>query len=220
MTEESDYEDILDNNVSEAKKAIRDLEDPDFGRLLEIEKDNKDRKTIREFLDSKIENTDESDEVEDEETEEVAEEIEHQTEGGLFGSFSRRSLVTGGLVFGLLLGLIAGLAAPGFNTGDAQMAEDTVTELLEASGFNGDIEFSESTQRSGMYYVSADVTPEGANESQSRSFYLTKDGKYLFPEVQSPFITTPINVDEFINRLEQRQQSNQTTGSTGNTTSP
>lgn len=207
MTEDPDYKDILEDNVSEAKKAIRDLEDPDYSQLLQIEKDNKDRKTVKEFLETKMGT--------EEETEEVVEEIEEETNNGLLGAYSKTSLVTGGLLFGLLIGLVAGMGAADYTTGDVQLAKDTVTDLLEASGFEGDISFTEATQEHGLYYVNLNMTTEGVNgtSTSSRAFYVSKDGELLFPEVQSPLITSPINVEEALQSLQQSQAptGNQTT---------
>lgn len=51
---ETDYEDIVSGTVSEAKDRIRELEDPDYEALLDAEKANKDRKTLKEFLEGKM----------------------------------------------------------------------------------------------------------------------------------------------------------------------
>lgn len=50
-----DYGEVLDGTVGEAKDAINEMEDPDYEKLLELEKQGKDRKTLREFLESKAE---------------------------------------------------------------------------------------------------------------------------------------------------------------------
>lgn len=51
--EDEEYEEVLDGTVSEAKEAVRELDDPDHERLLELEKQGKDRKTLKEFLESR-----------------------------------------------------------------------------------------------------------------------------------------------------------------------
>lgn len=47
---DTDYEEIVSGTVSEAKEAISELDDPDYDRLLELEKQGKDRKTLKEFI--------------------------------------------------------------------------------------------------------------------------------------------------------------------------
>lgn len=53
--EEDLAEDIVSGTISDAKEAIKDLESPDFEELIEAEKDNKDRKTLIEYLESQKE---------------------------------------------------------------------------------------------------------------------------------------------------------------------
>jgi len=48
------YEEALDGTVSDAKDAIKDMENPDYERLLELEQEGKDRKTLKEFLESRV----------------------------------------------------------------------------------------------------------------------------------------------------------------------
>ncbi|MFB6216944.1 MAG: hypothetical protein ABEJ72_08270, partial [Candidatus Aenigmatarchaeota archaeon] len=42
-----DPEDVLSGTISEGKEKIEDMENPDYEKLLEIEKDNKDRKGMK-----------------------------------------------------------------------------------------------------------------------------------------------------------------------------
>ena len=49
---ESDYEEALDGTVSEAQEAIEAFKDPDYNKLIQLEEEGKDRKTILEFLES------------------------------------------------------------------------------------------------------------------------------------------------------------------------
>lgn len=51
---EAEYDEIVSGTVGEAKEAIRDLEDPDYQALLEAEENNKDRKTLKEFIESQM----------------------------------------------------------------------------------------------------------------------------------------------------------------------
>ncbi|PSH01588.1 MAG: hypothetical protein BRC27_01675 [Nanohaloarchaea archaeon SW_10_44_10] len=53
VTEE--YEDIVSGTITEAKDALGDMEEPDYEAALQAEKDNKDRKTLKEWLESQME---------------------------------------------------------------------------------------------------------------------------------------------------------------------
>lgn len=52
--EGADYEDIVSGTVSEAKDAVQELDDPDYQAILEAEESNKDRKTLKEWLESRM----------------------------------------------------------------------------------------------------------------------------------------------------------------------
>ncbi len=55
--EESDkkeYEEMLNGTIGDGKKAIEDMDNPDLELLLEIEKENKDRKGMKEFIEKKM----------------------------------------------------------------------------------------------------------------------------------------------------------------------
>ena len=49
-----DYSDVLSGNVDEVKNAVREMADPDFKAILDAEKRGKDRKTVKEFLERRI----------------------------------------------------------------------------------------------------------------------------------------------------------------------
>lgn len=49
---ESDYEEALEGKVSEAQEAIEDFEDPNYDKLIQLEEDGKNRKTLLDFLES------------------------------------------------------------------------------------------------------------------------------------------------------------------------
>jgi len=53
--EDVDFDEIVDNTISDAKDAISELENPDYEALLEAEKDNKDRTTFVDWLENKKE---------------------------------------------------------------------------------------------------------------------------------------------------------------------
>lgn len=47
---EVDYEKILSGTVNEVKERVANMENPDYERLMELEKDGKDRKTLLRHL--------------------------------------------------------------------------------------------------------------------------------------------------------------------------
>jgi ribosomal protein L31E len=49
-SEEDDYTEIVSGTVSETKKTINDLDDPDYDALLEAEENGKDRKTLKDWI--------------------------------------------------------------------------------------------------------------------------------------------------------------------------
>ncbi|MFB6076379.1 MAG: 50S ribosomal protein L31e [Candidatus Aenigmatarchaeota archaeon] len=53
--EGENLEELLDGTISEAKEKINNMESPDYKKLLEIEKENKDRKGMKSFLEGKLE---------------------------------------------------------------------------------------------------------------------------------------------------------------------
>ncbi len=50
---EVDYSEIVSGTISDAKEQLQELEDPDYGAALEAEKSNKDRKTLKEWLENR-----------------------------------------------------------------------------------------------------------------------------------------------------------------------
>ncbi|MFB6145447.1 MAG: hypothetical protein ABEJ99_02990 [Candidatus Nanohaloarchaea archaeon] len=221
MAEEPDYEDILDQNVRDVKDSLRDLDSPDWERVLELEKDNKDRKTVKEFVQGHIEESEEAEEgvapytdASEEPAEEVAPYVSEDTEGGLLGSLTNLQVASGGVVLGVVIGLLVGLVAfqSGPQVGPNQV-QNQVQQLFTASGVPAqNIDFVQTIQKHGMYYMQVNVTSTG-NQSQtsSRQFYVSSDGELLFPVVKSSFIQTPINVQDTLQRIQaqKRQQMNQ-----------
>ncbi|MFP4045900.1 MAG: hypothetical protein ACLFS3_02480 [Candidatus Aenigmatarchaeota archaeon] len=49
-----DYEEFLGGTIGEGKDKIKSMDNPDYEKLLEIEKNNKDRKGMKKFLEGKI----------------------------------------------------------------------------------------------------------------------------------------------------------------------
>ena len=207
----------LSDNVDEVKDQIREAEDLDLDALLEEEKSGKDRKTIKEFLQKRIDNQEEEiTEAEDE----VVEQIEEETEGGLLGGLSRDKVLGAGIAAGLVLGLIFGVAV-GYTTGGpdaditADQAEERVSDIVGLQFDDYSID-SVSTSN-GMYYVEATITQEvpatgnqtGTQEREfPQNFYLTLDGSLLFPEQQSQLgqVISPIDVDQELQRAQNQTQ--------------
>jgi len=189
----SDEDGVLEGTVSDVKEAIKGLKDPDYRDLLKREKEGKDRKGVKEFLESKIDYV-----VSDDETE--------SNEEGFMDS--RYAIIGTGLVFGLLIGLIAGQAFAGSSVnGDRQVAKENVRQLVESGGFNGTVDVGEPTVRNGMYYFNVSLTAEGPNgtsRTNHQTAYVTTDGQLLFPE--RPLMGIPVNIEQAIQRQNQQPQ--------------
>ena len=52
-TEETDYSEVVDGNITDVKDAVTEMEDPDYEALLEAEEAGKDRKTLKEWLENR-----------------------------------------------------------------------------------------------------------------------------------------------------------------------
>ncbi|PSH00326.1 MAG: hypothetical protein BRC28_00035 [Nanohaloarchaea archaeon SW_4_43_9] len=195
------YSELVDQNVDETKEAIRELEDPDYKELLAAEKVGRDRKTVKEFLDRKIENAEE----------EVVEDIESETEGGFLGGFEREKILVGGVLAGLVIGLVAGFAFNMANSASQGEVKNSLQQFYEVSGNSP--ESIGVVERNGMHYATVNISQETANGTQtsSQSFYVSPDGELLFPEVQSPFLTNPYEVDDLIEQAQQQEPSGNTT---------
>jgi hypothetical protein len=216
----------LGDNVDEVKKQIREAEDPDLEELLEKEKNGKDRKTVKEFLEKKIDQQ----EVEIEETEdELVEEIEEETEGGLLSDFSRQQVLTAGTLMGLVVGVIVGAVALGDTLADQEItsvqAEDRVEELITAGGqYTADqLDVSAQNQNSMFYInVTADVQSANGTRTASQTYYMSLDGSLMFPEqIRSPLGSQQvvIDVEDALRNARQPTPDNQTqTNQTSNTT--
>ncbi|MFB6292469.1 MAG: hypothetical protein ABEI58_03685 [Candidatus Nanohaloarchaea archaeon] len=200
---ENDYEEILSGTVKEAKDAIRDLDDPDYDELLALEEDGKDRKTLKEWIESRLDEAEEESEEDVEDLDEVAEELAEEE-----SSTVSSPLLVGGVLAGLLVGLIVGytFSAPAVGAGEVspQQVQQDVKQLVTSGGFNGTVEVTEFERRSGMYYLNVTMTQETTNETVSRSqtAYVTLDGKLLFPEVQSFTFQNPIRIQDALSRAE------------------
>jgi hypothetical protein len=225
--DDSDFKDILEGTVDEVKDRIRDLDSPDYEGLLEAEEDGKDRKTVKEFLESRIDSEDEEDDVEVKDPEEMVQGIEDETEGGLLGSFSRESVLAGGLILGLVIGFAAaGLTSGATAQANPQQVQENVRAIAGAGG-NISVEVSPPEVRHSMYHMNVTISQQTENgtTTQSQEVYTTLDGRYLFL-VQRQFgqLIRPIDIPQTLEQLEQQQnQEDQTApgngqSPTGNTT--
>lgn len=221
MADDQDYEELLSQNVGEVKSSIRDLDEPDYRQLLQLEREGKDRKTVKEFLENRLDEDTEDEEIEDtvdDEAEEIVEDIEEDTSEGLLGSFSRSTVLASGVILGVLIGLIAAYGALGSTSSDMvsqEQVESSVTELFTASGTNASqFEVVDYTTQEGMHYMTVNITQQTQNgtQTQSQSYFVSPGGNLLFPELQSALVQTPIDIDQTIQQIEAQQ--NQTSGNT------
>jgi hypothetical protein len=52
VSEEIDYETVVDGTIAEAKEKLEDAEEVDYDELLKAERENKDRKTLKEWAEA------------------------------------------------------------------------------------------------------------------------------------------------------------------------
>lgn len=219
----TDDDNLLDGTVDEVKDRIDDATDVDYSSLLASEEEGKDRKTVKEYIESKMSNdTEDSEESEEDEVseEEVLEEIEKETSGGILGSYPRNSVFAGGLILGLLIGLVAmgisgmpGGGADQISTADAQ---DRVTQIVGEQ-----VQLSSFEEEHGLYTFNITSQGQQGNETVTRtqSFYMTLDGEKIIPK-QSPLTGSSmvIDVDQAIQAAQQQNNQPPTNETTGNTT--
>jgi|GEM_PF-3866754 hypothetical protein len=51
----TDYEAVVDGTITDAKEQLGEMEDVDYDELLEAEKEGKDRKTFKQWIESQTE---------------------------------------------------------------------------------------------------------------------------------------------------------------------
>jgi large subunit ribosomal protein L24 len=54
-TEGTNYDDLVEENIGDVKNALSEMDDPDYKAVLEAEKSNKNRTTLVDWLESKVE---------------------------------------------------------------------------------------------------------------------------------------------------------------------
>jgi hypothetical protein len=217
----TEHEEVLEGTVDEAKDSIRDLDDPDYENLLEAEKEDKSRKTLVSWLESRLDaeqeeqSGDEDGQEEPDDVDEAVEQVERQTAGGLGGSFSSGQIALGGLLVGLIIGLASGTlvgdtgmpAEPGASTN--QIREDVST--LVSQGQTQDVSVASVETRNEMFFVnvSGTVTQNGTSREITRAFYVSQDGELLFPQINSPFFRSPINIADSLTAAQNQTGAGQ-----------
>lgn len=210
MADNTDYEDVLEGTVEDAKNAIRDMEDPDYEDLLEAEVEGKNRKTLREWLEKELEDV-EYEEGKEEGREEAIQEM-------FLSSLSPTSALAGGLVVGLIIGLVAASFTPLTQGGQDRVApsqvQNDVKQLITAGGFNGTAEVSEPVTRHGLYYVNVTLTQDGQNGTvtNSQDAYVTFDGALLMPIQRNPLTGQLMNPVPLQQRIAQSQNPANSSG--------
>lgn len=223
MPEDKDYKEVLSGTVEDAKEKIRNLDSPDYRKLLRLEREGEDRSSLKDFLKGKIDSLKGEDEAEDEETEETedteASEDEVTEEYGQSGfvdklsSLSFKELLLLGGVAGLVLGLLVGysLGPDATAQGQPNEAQSAVQELIAAGDFNGTTDVGSPVRQHGMYYFNVSMTQETPNGTQTgyQAVYVTEDAELLFPVMNNMFVQSPINIQEALAQQRQSQQQQQ-----------
>jgi hypothetical protein len=214
VEDDTDFEDILEGTVDEAKESIRNLENPDYEGLLEAEESGKDRKTLKDFIESQMASEEDAEEEEAvEEPEELVSEIEEETSGGIMGSYSRSSVLAGGLILGLVLGFVAAsystttTGAPG-SQAPPETVQDAVRTVAGASD-NVSVEVTEPTIEHSMYRMNVTQTVQTANGTREQTIgvFVTLDGRYMVP-IQRQFgqIISPTDLQAAVQQVRAQQQ--------------
>ncbi len=100
MAGDQEYIEALRGTVGEAKAAIQDMDNPDYARLLELEETGDDRKTLKSFLEEKVEQHDVTT---------VSSSSERPSRGI---TISMNQAIVSVFVMGLLTGFVGGIVAP------------------------------------------------------------------------------------------------------------
>lgn len=196
MTDNEDYEEVLDGTVDEAKSRIKELENPDFERLLDLETEGKNRKTLRNFIENRLE---------EQERQKGAEEERQRI---LSETVSPRSALGGGLVVGALIGVLLGgfLLSGSVQQGSPGEIEQSIEQYVQQSGVNGTVDVSQAGAEHGLYRFNVTIDPVQANASTSSTqVYTTRNGELMIPIRTNPLtgqMVSPIPLEQ---RLSQQQ---------------
>ncbi len=191
-----DYEDLSEKTIDEIKETVKE-EDLDLRKLLKAEKNNKDRKTLKEWLNTKIDDQDEwkkdKKKAEKEESKRTkkkeqrkrkeAKEHRHTTGGSMWKRPKTVFLI--GLVIGLALGASA-LYTSNMSGGQATVSPQQAvsqtdayfTEQLGGTSTNISVSNVDSSTYTDLYVLTMDV--QTGNRSLQRNVYLSKQSGLLF----------------------------------------
>lgn len=167
---DTDYEELVEGTVDEVKEEVDDR-DLDVGKVLEAEKENKDRVTLIDWL------------------EERAEEQSGGTTGGEGVSVSMRietlAVFVVGLVIGLLLASVLASSGMGvMGASSAPSAEDIETYFSENSdsifGQNMTVEVEGVEEMPGGDLYRATLVMSAGGTNQTAPLTVTSDGRYIF----------------------------------------
>ncbi len=222
MTDQADYEEIVDGTIDDVKDAVADLEDVDYRELLEAEQAGKDRVTLTDWIQEQMDDAAEA-------TETVAPSTSPSTDSGgqdaAASLLDRRATVFGvGLAVGLIIA--AALAFAGALPGAGSSGPSGAITASEAGDrletYLGDnkqsLRLPESTEIAvsdvtwddtvGMYSATASVTAQVQNETvnQDLEFYITENGRYLFASSPMQPIDMTQPVSEQLPQQPQLQQ--------------
>lgn len=195
-----DYEDLSEKTIDAIKETVKE-EDLDLRKLLKAEKNNKDRKTLKEWLNNKIDDQDEWEKdkkkakkaekkrkkEKEKRKKKEARKKEKARKRKARGSVWKRpkTVFLVGLVIGLALGASA-LYTSGMADGQAALsaddaasqAESYFSDQLGAAGTNITVASVDSSTHSDLYVLTMDVST--ANRSLQRDVYMTKQSGLLF----------------------------------------
>lgn len=189
MADDIDYEELADNTISDVKDEVEGR-DIDFQKLLEAEKNNKDRKTLKEWLQSRIDGTEryEKDEVEEGYGKEPVAESVTEDSGSIWTRPSTNFIL--GILVGIAAAaLVLGSGGGGTTTGamSADQVSQQVTDLFQQqipaqSNASVTVSSVDSSSYSDMYVVALSVSAQG--QSQELQAYVSSSSGLMF--VQPP----------------------------------
>lgn len=174
----TDYEEIVSGTVDEVKDEVRDS-DLNPEKVLEAEREGKDRKTLTEWLENRVEREAE----------------ESEAPSGFFDAPRNAfvaGLVTGVLVLGAVVFAMGGPAAAGGVSGTvasqqvSTTLESYITDNAQALRLPADTEVSvrsvQRHQETGMYNAAVDLTMPVRNRTveQTATVFTTSDGRFVF----------------------------------------
>jgi zona occludens toxin (predicted ATPase) len=197
-----DYEGLSEKTIDEIKETVKE-EDLDLRKLLKAEKNNKDRKTLKEWLNKKIDDQDEwekdkkkakkaekkSKKAKEKKKRKEAKKKEKERKRKAGDSMWKRpkTVFLLGLVIGLALGASAlytsNMSGPGGQAAVSpqQAATQTNTyfsEQLGGTGTNISVGNVDSTTYSDLYVLTMAI--QTANQSLQRDVYMSKQSGLLF----------------------------------------